>query len=164
MKNSTFYLLMLITFLSVSATAQETIWFDANWQETSKDNAEYYRPAPQKKGNGYLIVDYFKNGQIQMKGFSTTAEPHKEEFQGLVVYYHQNGKPYHEANYKDGKLHGVRKVYFESGELKEQGKYKDGQRDGIWKTFYKTGKIETKGKYQNGEKVGVWKTFYKNVQ
>ncbi|CAL2109334.1 conserved protein of unknown function [Tenacibaculum sp. 190130A14a] len=155
---------MLVSFLTLSANAQETIWFDANWQETSKDNASYYRPAPQKKGNGFWIIDYFKNGQIQMEGFSTSVEPHKEEFEGLVTYYHQNGKPYHEANYKKGQLHGVRKVYFESGELKEQGKYKDGQRDGIWKTFYKSGKIETKGKYHNGEKVGVWKTFYKNIQ
>lgn len=163
MKNSTFYLLLFVGFLTLSVSAQDTTWFDANWQVTTKDNAEYYRPTPQKKGNGYWIVDYYKNGKIQMEGYSSSAVPLEEEFDGLVTYYHDNGKPFHEANYKNGKLEGVRKVYYESGELKEQGRYKDGKRDGIWKTFYKSGKIESKGKYQDGEKVGIWKTFYKNV-
>ncbi|WP_086031138.1 toxin-antitoxin system YwqK family antitoxin [Tenacibaculum holothuriorum] len=163
MKTSTLILLMFVGFLTYNVTAQETIWFDANWKETNKENAEYYRPTPKKQDNGFWIIDYYKNGNVQMEGFSKTNVPHEEKFDGLVLYYHKNGKPFHKANYKNGVLDGVRKVFYESGDLKEQGKYKEGKRDGIWKTFYKNGKIETKGKYRNGEKVGVWKTFYKNV-
>ena len=162
MKTSTLLIVMFVGFLTSSVTAQETIWFDTNWKETSKDKGEYYRPAPQKKDNGFWIVDYYKNGQVQMEGFSTNAAPLKEQFEGVIMYYHPNGKPFHKANYKSGKLDGKRDVYYENGNLKERGKYIDGKRDGIWKTFYKTGKIETKGKYKKGEKVGTWKTFYKN--
>ena len=152
---------MLSVFL-YSSYAQKTIWFDKNWQETSEENSEYYRPEPKKLRNGYWIVDYYKNGQIQMEGFSTVNTPNKEEFDGLVIYYHPNGNPFHKAHYKNGKLDGVREVFYESGELKEQGRYKKGKRQGVWKTFHKTGKIKTKGKYKDNEKVGIWKTFYKN--
>lgn len=163
MKTSTLLIAMFVGFLTTSVTAQETVWFDANWNATTKDKAIYYRPAPQKKGDGFWIVDYYMNGTKQMEGFSLIAEPHKEQFEGLVLYYHQNGKPFHKANYEKGKLHGKREVYYESGELKELGRYVKGKRNGVWKTFYKNGKIETRGKYRNGKKVGVWKTFYKNV-
>ena len=163
MRTSISLIVMLIGFLSTTVTAQNTTWLDENWQETSKENYQYYRPAPKEIKKGFWIVDYYKNGQVQMEGYSTSKELNKEMFDGLVMYYHANGKLFHKANYINGKLDGDRKVFYETGELKEQGKYTNGQRDGIWKTFYKNGKIETKGKYRNNEKVGVWKTFYKNV-
>lgn len=163
MRNSTILLFFVSLFITTSIFAQDTVWFDKNWQETTKENHEFYRPTPKRMNNGFWIVDYYKNGQIQMEGFSTVNIPNEEEFDGLVLYYHPNGKPFHKANYKDGKLHGIRKVYYESGELKEEGKYEYGKREGIWKTFYKNGKIESKGKYRKNEKVGIWKTFYKNV-
>ncbi|WP_064966131.1 toxin-antitoxin system YwqK family antitoxin [Tenacibaculum ovolyticum] len=163
MKNSTLLILLFIGFLSFTAKAQDTAWFDENWQETSKENHTFYRPTPKKIKDGYWIVDYYKNGQIQMEGYSTIKKPNEEQFDGLVLYYYQNGKPFHKANYKNGKLDGVRKAYYETGELKEQGRYNNDKKQGVWKTFYKNGKIETKGKYRNNEKVGVWKTFYKNV-
>ncbi len=154
--------LFLVGFVFLSSYGQKTVWFDKNWQETSEGNSVYYRPQPKKVKSGYWIVDYYKNGQVQMEGFSTINEPNNEHFDGLVTYYHQNGKPFHKANYKNGKLDGVRKVFYESGELKEQGRYKNGKRQGIWKTFYKNGKIKTKGKYKDNERVGIWKTFYEN--
>lgn len=163
MKTSTLVFLMFVGFFTSTITAQNTIWLDANWQKTTKDNAVYYRPTPKTKDNGFLIVDYYKNGNVQMEGFSLTNTLHKEKFDGLVNYYHSNGKPFHKAHYKNGVLDGVSKVFYETGDLKEQGKYKDGKRDGVWKVFNKNGKIKTKGKYRDGEKVGVWKTFYKNV-
>ena len=164
MKTSTLLLAaMFVGLLATPIVALDTVWFDANWQETTKDKAEYYRPAPKKIKDGFWIVDYFENGQVQMEGFSAVNTPGEEKFDGLVVYYHQNGKPSHKATYKDGQLHGSRKVFYETGELKEEGKYKNGKREGMWKIFLKNGKIKEKGKYKNNEKVGVWKTFHKNA-
>lgn len=163
MKTSTFLVTMFVGFLITSVSAQETIWLDANWQKTTKEKASFYRPSPQKKDNGFWIVDYYKNGQIQMEGFSFTNVYNDEQFEGLVKYYFATGTLSHELNFSNGKLEGNRKEYYESGELKEHAKYKNGKRDGIFKAYYKNGKIETKGKYSNGEKVGVWKTFYKNL-
>ena len=163
MKTRIAIVVLFVGLFTTSLTAQETIWFDVNWKETTKDNASYYRPAPEKKDNGYWIVDYYKNGQVQMEGFSTNNTPNEEQFEGLVMYYHENGKPFHKAHYKNGKLNGQRKVFYETGELKEHGNYVNGKREGSWKTFSKKGKIKTKGRYKNGEKVGIWKTFYKNI-
>lgn len=162
MKTSTLLIAMFVGFLTTSLTAQETVWFDSNWNITTKDKGEYYRPTPKKQKKGFWIVDYYKDGTKQMEGFSTVGEPLKESFEGEVLYYHPNGKLFHKANYKAGKLEGKRDVYYKTGELKERGRYSKGKRNGVWKTFYKSGKIETKGKYDDGEKVGVWKTFYKN--
>ncbi len=163
MKIATTFIVVFVGLLSYTANAQETIWFDANWQETSEDKAKYYRPVPKKTKEGFWIIDYYDNGQIQMEGYSTVNKPGEEEFDGLVVYYHPNGNFFHKANYKNGKLHGVRMVYYETGNLKEQGSYVEGKRQGNWKIFYENGKIKEKGKYENSEKVGVWKTFYKNL-
>ncbi|TVZ55818.1 MORN repeat protein [Lutibacter sp. Hel_I_33_5] len=162
MKTSTLVIIMFVGFLTSSINAQETVWFDSNWNITSKQKATYYRPIPAKKGNGFWIVDFYKNGVKQMEGFSSVNTPLKEEYEGVVMYFHTNGNPYQKVRYEKGRLHGKREVYYESGEVKEQGKYNKGMRAGIWKEFYKSGKIKIKGKYKDGEKVGVWKTFYKN--
>ncbi|TYQ00447.1 MORN repeat protein [Tenacibaculum adriaticum] len=163
MKTPTLLIAMFFGFLSTSLIAQEITWFDINWQITTKDKGEYYRPKPKKVENGYWLTDYYKSGQKQMEGFSTIDSPFKEEFDGLVTYYHPNGNIFHQVNYKNGKLDGFRKIYYESGELKEEGQYTESKREGVWKTYYKNGKIESRGKYRDGEKVGIWKTFYKNV-
>jgi len=163
MKNTTIFTTILLLFITITLKAQETTWFDANWQVTTEDMAEYYRPAPEKKGDKYWIADYYKDNTIQMEGFSYNTTPNEELYDGLVIYYHPNGKPFHKANYKNGKNHGVRNAYYDTGELQQTGNFVNGKRVGIWKTFYKSGKIETKGKYKNNEKVGIWKTFHKNV-
>lgn len=165
MKNTT-SLLSVITLIifSLNGFGQETIWFNSNWQPTTESQGKYYRPYPKKIDQGYWIVNYYMNGQVQMEGYSSILTPGKEEFEGLVLYYHENGTPFHKANYKNGQLHGIRKVYYETGELKEQGRYVEGKRSGIWKTFYKNGKIKEKGKYKDNEKSGIWKTFHKNTK
>lgn len=187
MKTSTLIIALVVGFLTTSVSAQETIWFDANWQPTEKEKAIYYRPAPQKQKNGFLIVDFFMNGKKQMEGFSLVLEVNKELFDGLVKYYFETGTLYQEVNYKSGKIEGVRKIYFESGKLKNvrdyendkmEGKYAEyyetgelltvgdylnNLKNGVWKTYYKNGKMKERGKYEEGEKIGIWKTFYKNV-
>ncbi|CAM1333998.1 toxin-antitoxin system YwqK family antitoxin [Tenacibaculum aestuariivivum] len=163
MKTTTLLMLMIVGLLTTVVRAQETIWFNENWIQTTKENHKYYRPSPKRIKKGFWIVDYYKNGQIQMEGYSEIKKINQEKFDGLVLFYHQNGKPHYVANYNKGKLEGVIKVFYNTGQLKEQGKYSNHKREGVWKTFYKNGKIKTKGKYRNNEKVGVWKTFYKNV-
>lgn len=156
-------ILVLFMFVGISTFSQsDTVWFDAKWQETTKDKAQYYRPKPKKKKKGYWVVDYYKNGQVQMEGFSKTNLLFKEEFDGIVTHYHSTGAVFKKIKYKKGKKNGVWKTFYETGELKELGTYQDGKDHGVWKAFHKNGKIKSKGKYQNGDKVGVWKTFYKN--
>lgn len=156
------FLVISLLFIS-TISAQKIVWYDTNWNETTKQEATYYRPNPTKLKNGFWIVDYYKNGNVKREGFGLNKTINNENFTGLVVEYYPNEKIAVKKNYKKGKLQGLCREYFNTGELKTQYRYREGKKDGVWKEFYKTGKIKTKGKYRNGEKVGVWKTFYKNV-
>ena len=72
MKNHNFIIYLFIFIFSSSVFAQkDTIWYDANWSKTVKAQASYYRPAPAKKDNGFLLVDYYLSGVKQMQAFST---------------------------------------------------------------------------------------------
>ncbi len=156
------FLTLFFVLFSYILVAQEVVWFDAQWNETSENQADYYRPTPTKVKKGYWVIDYYKNGAVKREGYAKKIRRNKKGFEGLVVEYFINGKTAKSYNYKRGVLHGVSKEYFSTGELKTQTRYRNGKREGVWKEFYKSGKIKTKGKYHEGEKVGVWKTFYKN--
>lgn len=156
-----FVTLLFIFFYSI-VSAQETTWFDAEWNETSKENASFYRPTPAKIKKGYWVIDYYKNGTIKREGYAKNPRKKRAGFHGLVIEYYLNGNPSIKLNYRDGQLNGICKEYFKTGELKKQYRYKEGKRNGVWKEFYDSGKIKTKGKYKDDERVGVWKTYYKN--
>ena len=60
MKNSITISLLLLS--SIIIKAQDTIYFDKNWEVTTKDNHSFYRPLPLKKlGNLFLLRDFYKN-------------------------------------------------------------------------------------------------------
>ena len=110
-------LLVLLTFLMVNGLlAQEnTVWFDSNWNTTAEDNATYYRPSPEKKANGYWLIDYYTSGVIQMEGLSKELE--NEVFEGEIKWYFENGKVHQTIFYSEGVLNGSRKIYYKSGKL-----------------------------------------------
>jgi antitoxin component YwqK of YwqJK toxin-antitoxin module len=163
MKTTTLIIVLVFGFLTASLTAQETIWFDSNWNVTAKEKAAYYRPAPKKMKIGYWIVDYYVSGTKQMEGLSKTKEPNKEMYVGLINYFYENGKIFQIVNYMEGKPVGNFSEFYDTGQLKKSGKYENGLREGSWKVYLKNGKIQEKGKYSKGEKRGIWKTFYKNI-
>lgn len=162
-RNRHFFLLFLLSFLAFNLTAQTKIWLDQDHQESSEEQAIYYRFPSEKKGNSYYIIDYYKDGAKYREGRAEAMAVGREKFSGLLTYYFQNGTIAKKERYKKGVLNGLYKEYYPSGELRIDGNYDKGYEEGIWKYYHKTGKIKTKGKFKNGEKVGVWKTFYKNV-
>ncbi|QTD37082.1 hypothetical protein JL193_13280 [Polaribacter batillariae] len=124
---------ILLVFFTTDFSAQEKIWFDANWNVTTKEKAVYYRPISRDKSKKQWVIDYYISG-----------------------------KKVKEVYYVSGKPNGKYSEFYNSGELKTTGKFEEGLKDGIWKTYYKNGKIKEKGRYKKGEKVGVWKIYYKN--
>ncbi len=66
----------------------DTMWFDLNWQITTKPKAYFYR-IYKKRAGGYDIWDRYKNHSIQMTAFSTTINPLYKE--GTAYYYNNNG-------------------------------------------------------------------------
>jgi len=147
--------------IQAQETAQDTIWYDANWNKSTKNVASYYRPAPAKKSNGYWLVDYYLSGAKQMEALSNA--PDSEHFNGVVTWYYENGNVMQTVNYLDNVLNGERKNYHESGPLKSQYSYnKDGKIDGTWVSFYENSKPDEEGQYSNGVRSGMWKEYHKN--
>lgn len=66
-------------------------------------------------------VDYYDNGQIEVKG-----------------------------KYVNGKREGERLAYYDNGKIKTKGKYVNGIREGEWLYYDENGQIEVKATYKNG--------------
>ena len=186
MKKILFILLIgCISFATSTSTAQvekDTLWFDANWDSSTKSQASYFRPKPNKKANGFIWKDFYFSGAKQMEAVS--LKENEEVFDGKVTWYFENGNVMQTVNYKNNVLSGERKNYYESGPLKSQysyengniegdwvsyhensklsesGTYKSGTRNGEWKEYHKNGKLKGEGSYNDGKKTGVWKMYY----
>ena len=126
-------LLFLSCFSILKTAGQKKVWFDINWNGTTKEKATYYNVFSNLKYNNEL-----------------------------VVYYYVSGKKAKESYFVKGKKEGQSVDFYATGEIKVVGKYEGGFREGMWKTYYNNGKMKEKGRYSKGEKIGVWKLFYKN--
>lgn len=171
-------------FATVLHAQKDTLWLDASWKKTSPEKAVYFRLKPVKKNNGYLFTDYYKSGAKQMEGISIDKDV--PIYDGKVIWYFENGKPYQIAHYKKGilygkwqefykngklkneaiytrdKFDGPYKYYYENGKLKESGLYKNDLREGLWKSYYKNARLKEEGYYKAGKRIKTWKTYYYN--
>lgn len=76
-------IIALISAYSVTF-AQERIYFDENWEATTKDHMVYYRETS-KQGNLILLKDYYKNGTLQFEGLASDVTPNHEVYEGKVT-------------------------------------------------------------------------------
>lgn len=100
------------------ANAQQIIYFDADWEVTTKDKMEYYREIS-KQGERTLVKDFYKNGTPQMQGFASDPEINAEVWDGEVTWYYPNGKVQSSSNYRKGIPVGVSKSFDENGKIVE---------------------------------------------
>ena len=57
------------------------------------------------------------------------------------MYWYENGKPWSEGFYVNGKSEGKRTTYFENGKIRYVGNYKEDMRVGKWQFFDETGRM-----------------------
>jgi len=150
--------LSLFFMMSFTFVQSQNIWFNANWQKTTKDQAVFYRIPSQKKGNGYWFQDYYISGKKQMEGLSLKKDV--EFYDGLVIWYYENGTIFQKVNYLNGYLYGKRLIYYENGNLKERLFYERGRKNKQGKEYYSDGRLKAQGSYLDDKKVGTWKRFY----
>ena len=159
MRKQVLTLTLSMLLMGAFCYAQEgTIWFDANWKETTKEYAVYCRKAPKLKGKGFWFEYFYINGNKQMEGLSLKKD--KEVYDGLVIWYYENGNIFQKVNYINGYLNGRRLVYFEEGGLKVKLNYERGRKNGLSKEYYKDGRLKAQGNYRENKKVGTWKRYY----
>lgn len=79
-----------ILFIISMIHGQEIIYFDKDWQKTTKENQVYYRRMPLKKvGELLFLVDYYRNGKLQFQGYIYPNDEHK--YVGDAYWYDENG-------------------------------------------------------------------------
>ncbi|MBS9462643.1 hypothetical protein KIM67_09485 [Flagellimonas sp. 389] len=122
-------LVILCSDLSLFAQ-NDTIWYDAAWKTTDKNNAAFFRPPVVKSDGLFLIKDFYINGQIQMEGVSKFED--KDYWHGEVTWYNNNGSLLQKGNYVDNKLEGKFITSLHGQELTanyENGKFVSGKQN-----------------------------------
>jgi len=173
--------LLLILIISCNMCfGQDTIFFDAKWNSTTKANAEFFR-IDKKEDIKWTRTDYYKTKQLQMKGTYSSITPEIED--GYFEWYYSNGKLRHKGNYvkgkeigehlwyrdngnieakenyTDGKLNGLYEEYHPNGKLMDKKSFLDGLQDG-WTIYYREdGSIQSEGDFKKGNKNGEWKYY-----
>lgn len=141
--------ILLLTFfilLNQSFYSQKTLYFDKEWKETSKENAEFYRKIKKKKNNIYLVEDFFITGEKQFVGKSSTlSEPLTLE--GTAVWYNKEGKITQKGNFKNNLPNGNISNYYSNGVLKSSGNYVDGKSNGLYTEYFPTGEISSQANF-----------------
>ena len=67
-----------------------------------------------------------------------------------------------EAQYKKGKLHGIKTSWMSSGEKNSEEHYKDGLQHGKSIYWHKNGQVQSTGEYTAGQRTGASAIFYES--
>lgn len=80
--------------------------------------------------------EYHPNGQVFMEG-NLKGENRND----VWVSYYDDGTPWSESTYKDGKKEGSIKVWFRNGNLRYIGQYTNDEKSGTWTYYDEDGNI-----------------------
>lgn len=112
-------LIAIVTFNTNCLSQFDTVYFDYNWDTTSKNEAQYYRTPMIETDSGYLFKDYYISGELQFDGF--TLEPAREILHGTVKYYYEEGGLEKIKSYKNGKGDGEEIAFLKNGKEMSRG-------------------------------------------
>ncbi len=143
---------LLILLFPLFSLAQDTVYYNTIWKETTKDKADYYR-IKTKTADGWLVKDCFLSGKPQMTG--GYADDSLQVSQGRFVWYTEKGVPTHSCIYVQGKLEGADTLFYPNGHRREVGVNKAGEKEGEWVGYYPSGAVAAKVKYEQGKQVSA---------
>jgi antitoxin component YwqK of YwqJK toxin-antitoxin module len=153
-------LLYIISLLPCLASAQaDTTWFNDKWKKTTKDSAAFFRPPFKKQDKVYLVQDYYKSGQLQMEGFSSSAN--EITLTGEAKWYEKDGKLKQRSMHAYGQLHGTTTGYY-NDRVYVTVEYSYGKRQGPMITYYPSGKIASSCEYVDDKPSGICEDFHEN--
>ena len=138
-------IITLFLFISTNTYSQTKIYFDSEWNTSTKDKAEFYRILTKKNDSLFHIKDFYISGTLQMEGHISDLE--KETLENKIVWYNSDGKKLSSAHYKKGVLHGLSTTYLKNGKIDYTTEYRNGKvYDGVYayssyKQYYKKGKL-----------------------
>jgi antitoxin component YwqK of YwqJK toxin-antitoxin module len=164
----------------------DTLWYSRDWKRVgSRYQASFFRLAPVKTDTGYRVIDYYVDGSLFMKGYTSAPEEalrtgyftqydgegvrtseggySKGLRNGRWLYYYGDGKRVRaEVFYSKDLMHGVSRDYDSAvGKSRLEGEWAMGSQTGTWKQYYTgTDRLYRAGTYRFGERDGEFKTYY----
>lgn len=135
MKNSFYFLLILITYFAISCKSYHYYYY-----ETKKYDADYYftnKEIPDFNGYDYSIIDTLKDGNFHISEFTNDsiliASIYKNSKQAQIgehKYYFKNGKIKEIINYNQkGMYNGELSTFYENGNKKRHDFYTNDKLD-----------------------------------
>lgn len=155
---------LIFSFFTISAQSQEkdTLYFDADWKPSNKENHAFYRPMPLKQiGELVLIEDFYKNGNRQMQGY--VLKDNQENYVGDIYYYNENGTDASSSQYYNTTQNQELTYYYPDGKLWKKIHYKDDVKDGNTLIYKKDETILMTSTYEKGQPISGDFITVKNV-
>lgn len=94
-------ILLFLTLCFVACAQENKIYYDANWKETTQENALYYRLAPNQENDIWHIKDYYITGEKQFIG--QAKDSLAKVLEGDATWYFKSGKVENKMRYIHGK-------------------------------------------------------------
>ena len=164
MRSGLLIILLINTIGSFSQVFTDTMYFNNSWEQTSKENAKYYRIIMMDNSGDFLfhVTDYYLSGQVQMTGSFRSIRPDNRE--GQFTWYYPDGQKQQECEYKNNILHGLFQEWYKNGQPKSRQNLYEGVPDGPMKKWKEDGVIQLEAQYRKGERHGYFITYYDNAQ
>jgi TonB family protein len=157
--------LLLYMTLVTQVNAQgvrDTMYFDRDWEQTTRSNASYYRIITFADTGDFLFIvrDYYLSGRIQMSGTYRSIRPDYKT--GVFTYYYENGLRQAECEYDHNELDGPCREWYENGNPKSDYFYLDGKRSGSYKSWNEDGTAKLEIQYKDDKKHGYFISYHPN--
>lgn len=154
----------ILVFLHGNAQVIDTMYFDKEWEQTSRDNAHYYRHISIDTSGEirFYVRDFFPDGRIQMTGTYKSIRPDNKD--GHFVYWYENGNKQMECEYRENNLHGTLREWYRSGQKESEQEFSDGYLNGEYLSWREDGSKKIAARYYGGAKHGYFQSFYPNGQ
>ena len=144
--------LFAILLLHLSALAQDTTWYNQQWEATTAAKASYFRTKI-RTDTGWFVTDHYRSGKPQMTGSYADDSFHIR--QGEFRWYDGQGNIDHLVTFAKGKENGPETFYYNDGRKKATGNNKDDKHEGPWFGYYHSGKIAGKAFYKAGQQASA---------
>lgn len=145
----TVFLFCFYIFL-ISSAQEKAMYFDKNWKETTKKNAEFYRPLPLPKTQNVIFLrDFFiKNNLLQMQGYYVDGI--EENYAGEIFWYNKDGNDQSGAIFINKSKQKKLSYFFDDGKLWKTVEYGDSLKNGKTIEYKPDGSILGESIYKNG--------------
>lgn len=136
----------------------EKVFFDSAWFPVPEAEALYYRQIRKTSDGKWDVIDYYKNGTVQMKGQALIVYPLVRT--GLFQYFYNTGKKQSETVYVNDKATGKSTGWYPDGSIRYEYNFTDNRYDGKWSYYHPNGKLANIGLYSEGKAIGTWYHYY----